>query len=308
MAANQNVTQLTQQVGTAAPTSLFYAVTNGTTDTGLPLSVFVNSLGLTGTPTTPTATTGTNTTQIASTAFVQAQLTSTLAAYAPLASPTFTGTVTIPTVTISAGTINGVTIGGSVAGAGTFTTLTTTGLATLSSISTSSASINGGSVNSTSVGATTPSTGSFTSLKSTNDKVIMTNTSAQSIPNNVATVVTNWTSVLNQGAHFVTATGIYTAPAAGVYRVSAQVQFTSATYVAGNLVSIEVFQNGALKYLTTNIITAAATQPFYTGCINVLLNCAANDTISVAALQNQGGAVALANSANSCFLMIEQLA
>src|SRR5712664_1945951 len=38
MAANQNVTQLTQQ-STTDPTSLFYAVTGGTNDTGLPLSV-----------------------------------------------------------------------------------------------------------------------------------------------------------------------------------------------------------------------------------------------------------------------------
>src|SRR5712664_3128540 len=38
MAANQNVTQLTQQ-STTDPTSLFYAVTGGVNDTGLPLSV-----------------------------------------------------------------------------------------------------------------------------------------------------------------------------------------------------------------------------------------------------------------------------
>ena len=102
--ANQNVTQLTQQTVSAAPSSLFYAVTGGTTDTGLPLSVFVNNLGLTGIPTVPTATTGTNTTQIASTAFVQAQLTSSLAPYAPLASPAFTGTPTAPTLTLSSTT------------------------------------------------------------------------------------------------------------------------------------------------------------------------------------------------------------
>jgi hypothetical protein len=89
MAANQNVTQLTQQTGTAATSSLFYAVTGGNTDTGLPLSVLFNSPAFTGTPVVPTPAPGTNTTQIASTAFV-------VASYAPIASPTFTGTVTIP--------------------------------------------------------------------------------------------------------------------------------------------------------------------------------------------------------------------
>lgn len=94
MAANQNVTQLTQQTVSADTTSLFYAVTGGTTDTGLPLSVFVHSLGLTGVPTTPTAALSTNTTQIASCAFVQQ-------GFAPLASPTFTGNPTLPTGTIA---------------------------------------------------------------------------------------------------------------------------------------------------------------------------------------------------------------
>jgi len=42
---------------------------------------------------------------------------------APIASPTFTGTTTIPTVDINGGTVDGVTIGGASAGAGTFTTL-----------------------------------------------------------------------------------------------------------------------------------------------------------------------------------------
>jgi hypothetical protein len=94
MAANQNVTQLTQQTVSAAASSLFYAVTGGTTDTGLPLSVLVNNLGLTGVPTVPTAAPGTNTTQIASTAYV-------VTSFAPLASPTFTGTPTLPTGTIA---------------------------------------------------------------------------------------------------------------------------------------------------------------------------------------------------------------
>lgn len=164
MAANQNVTQLTQQTGTANATSLFYAVINGASDTGLPLSVLVNNLGLTGTPTTPTAAVGTNTTQIASCAFTISQINSSLASYAPLASPTFTGTATLPSVAISGGSINGTTIGASTPSTGAFTTLSSTGLATLSSVSTSSATINGGAINGTSVGATTPSTGSFTNL------------------------------------------------------------------------------------------------------------------------------------------------
>ena len=47
---------------------------------------------------------------------------------APIASPTFTGTATIPTADINAGTIDGTVIGGATAAAGTFTALTSTGI------------------------------------------------------------------------------------------------------------------------------------------------------------------------------------
>jgi len=48
-------------------------------------------------------------------------------AKAPIASPTFTGTVTIPTADINAGSIDGTAIGASSASTGAFTTLTATG-------------------------------------------------------------------------------------------------------------------------------------------------------------------------------------
>lgn len=99
------------------------------------------SPSLTGTPTAPTAASGTNTTQIATTAFVQTEVanlvasapaalntldelaaalgddanfattvTNSLATKAPLASPTFTGTVTLPSTT-SIGNVSATEIG-----------------------------------------------------------------------------------------------------------------------------------------------------------------------------------------------------
>ena len=70
-------------------------VHDGTTQGGHP-SLGANSPALTGTPTAPTAGSGTNTTQIATTAFVTAALPD-ISGKANIASPTFTGTVTIPT-------------------------------------------------------------------------------------------------------------------------------------------------------------------------------------------------------------------
>ncbi len=170
MAANQNVTQLTQQTGSADSTSLFYAVTGGSVDTGLPLAVLVHNLGLTGVPTTPTPGSVIGTTQIVNGAYVATY-------YAPLISPGFSGTPTVPTAAAGTNTTQIAStayvltsyatppaIGNTTPNTGAFTTLSTSGLATLSSLSTASATLTGGSINGTSVGATTPSTGSFTTL------------------------------------------------------------------------------------------------------------------------------------------------
>jgi hypothetical protein len=106
------------------------------TTTALALKANLASPALTGTPTAPTAAAATNTTQVATTAFVRgevaalvnsagstldtlgeiatalgndanlsATLTSAIALKAPLASPTFTGTVTLPTGTVTSGMI-----------------------------------------------------------------------------------------------------------------------------------------------------------------------------------------------------------
>lgn len=151
--ANQNVTQLTQQTTSANTTSVFYAVINGTTDTGLPFSVLVNNLGLTGTPTTPTAALNTNTTQIASTSFVMNQV----ALYAPLTGATFTGAVVIPTVTIQGGTVNAASIGATTPSTGAFTTLSASSTVSGVGFSTYLASP-------PAIGGTAANTGAFTTL------------------------------------------------------------------------------------------------------------------------------------------------
>jgi hypothetical protein len=102
------------------------------TQTALDLKANLASPALTGTPTAPTATAGTNTTQVATTAFVgtavanlvasapaaldtlnelatalgndasfSTTVTNSIATKAPIASPTFTGTATIPTLTLT---------------------------------------------------------------------------------------------------------------------------------------------------------------------------------------------------------------
>ena len=72
------------------------------------------------------------------------------------ASPTFTGTVTIPTVDINAGAIDGTVIGANSAAAGTFTNLTAT-----------TADINAGTIDNAVIGGSTAAAGTFTNLVAT---------------------------------------------------------------------------------------------------------------------------------------------
>jgi hypothetical protein len=69
------------------------------------------------------------------------------------ASPTFTGTVTIPTVDINAGAIDGTVIGANSAAAGTFSDLTAT-----------TADINAGTIDNAVIGGSTAAAGTFTNL------------------------------------------------------------------------------------------------------------------------------------------------
>ncbi len=86
------------------------------------------------------------------------------------ASPTFTGTVTIPTVDINAGAIDGTAIGASSAAAGTFTNLTASGTvnfngATISNLGTiTTANLDGGTIDNAVIGGSTAAAGSFTTV------------------------------------------------------------------------------------------------------------------------------------------------
>jgi hypothetical protein len=93
---------------------------------------------------------------------------------APAASPTFTGTVTIPTADINGGAIDGTTIGGTTPAAATFTSVTATTAdinggtidgATLggsSQVTITDADMNGGTIDGVVIGGATPAAGSFT--------------------------------------------------------------------------------------------------------------------------------------------------
>ena len=69
-----------------------------------------------------------------------------IATKADTASPTFTGTVTVPTADINGGNIDGTVIGASTAAAGTFTDLTTSGTLNLTGLSVTFSQLDAGAV------------------------------------------------------------------------------------------------------------------------------------------------------------------
>lgn len=147
------------------------------------------------------------------------------------------------------------------------------------------------------IGGTTPGAGSFTTLSaSSNAHFYATNASAQSIPNNTATTVTGWTTVFDTGSNFNASTGVFTAPTAGVYLVTAQIGMALATWPAGATLKVQLFQNatGRSSASWANFSTATSGSiSAFTGFLVFAVNCAANDTLSVQVTHNQGAALAL---------------
>jgi hypothetical protein len=178
----------------------------------LALKAPLASPALTGTPTAPTATAGTNTTQVATTAFVgtavanlvaaapaaldtlnelatalgndasfSTTVTTSIATKAPIASPTFTGTATIPTLTLTnpLTAANGGT-GLSSLGTGVATFLGTPSSANLAAMITDE--IGTGNIVLSEISTTAPSDGSYTLVASDRGKLVeMSGSSANTL-------------------------------------------------------------------------------------------------------------------------------
>lgn len=158
------------------------------------------------------------------------------------------------------------------------------------------------------IGGTTPSTGVFTTLSAiSNDAMFYTNTSAQSIPNNTATTVTNWTQVFaRNSANFNTTTGVFTAPATGIYLISAQLAWNPASVAVGSLFRTGIVANGTLiSYGITTNQTTTAGPVFSQSTAVVALN--SGQTVVIQGLQNSGASAPLLNSANTVYLSIARL-
>lgn len=147
-----------------------------------------------------------------------------------------------------------------------------------------------GGINGTSVGMGTPAAGAFTSLSaSSNAKVIAGNAGGQTVASASATVVTTWTASVNTGTAFNTSTGVFTAPAAGQYLVSATIGLSGPTWAAGNIVQVVINKNGSTYKIGTTTLQASGSGNLIVATVTSLVDLAASDTVSISAFHNGTG-------------------
>lgn len=253
-------------------------------------------------------------------------LSSTTAAstYSPIANPTFTGTVTIPSgsvlntpTSINLSNASGLPYtalpsisSNQILGALTATTPSGQSVpscsASINALQWTSgtgfgcnSSINAGTLGGATfsspgaIGSGTASTGQFTTLSSTsNDSLFYKNSSGQSFSTNTTTIVTGWTKVTDRvNSNFNAATGVFTAPNTGEYFVSAGIEYSSSTPSASNeqydvIVVANSVQLCAGKTWTQS--TSATAEQAVVGCIAEI---SSGQTITVQAFQTSGSTV-----------------
>ncbi len=78
-------------------------------------------------------------------------------------------------------------------------------------------------------------------------QVLANNSSGQSIADGGgATVLTNWTSVVDTAGAFTVGTGAFVAPVTGNYDVTAEIEFTAIAAVVGAEFTVQIYVNGTL--------------------------------------------------------------
>lgn len=168
--------------------------------------------------------------------------------------------------------------------------------------------ITGGTIDGAVIGGVTPVAGTFTTLRGNSlVKVIADTPTAQSIATSTSTTITNWVERLDSTSSFNPVTGIFTAPRTGQYLVSAEIQYQSATYTAGQEATIIIAKNGSQARTVRFVVVANGTFTMNTGMVTAVMDLVANDTIAIQAFQNTGGSVNTASNQFNTFVTISEL-
>ncbi len=157
-----------------------------------------------------------------------------------------------------------------------------------------------GSMNNMTVGNVTPRDGAFLVLRGNSLAYVIADTpTAQSIPNNASTIITNWTERTDLNNNFNPVTGVFTAPRTGKYTVTAMVTYANAAFAAGSEATIVVHVNGGQARAGRFEIPVVGTMVFSSPPSPFPLFLTAGDTVDVRAYQNSGAAVNTNSSINT---------
>jgi hypothetical protein len=133
--------------------------------------------------------------------------------------------------------------------------------------------------------------GTGASLVGLNVVLAAGNTSGFSVPFNVDTTITGWTSSVDTATAFNGTT--YTIPVGGLYFIDLSLLYNTITYVAGGYGACRIARNGTQVSAGLNQVGIADTSSEYKNVhCQVLLICKAGDTITTLGNQNNNGASA----------------
>lgn len=292
--------------GAFSTTLTVTGVTNLTLPTSGTLATLSNNLGQFGTTTSA---------QLASILSDETGTGSVVFGTSPaLTTPTLSGAIA-GTYTLGSGaTWNGVAVGTQFGGLGANNSAATgipvfaAGVATVTA-----ATGTGAPVRATSPTLVTPTLGVATATSLTAAtltatgaaRVLATNTSGQSIPNGGSTTITGWTTTFDANSNFNAATGVFTAPLAGFYLVTAQIGFNG-TMAVGTSIIVPIQANGVPR-ASGSLIVSNATVTINFVQASALVQLAVGQTITLQAFQNSGGAVPLTTGALSVYVSITQM-
>jgi len=220
-----------------------------------------------------------------------------------------TGTSTLAGAVTSGGAL---TVGGALGATGGLTTLSTAtvtaGLNVLGGILADSCSASSLTANGAGAGITGGLV-SDTIIANSNEALTYQNNSQQAFATGVTATITGWTKLSDRlNANFVAATGVYTAPVAGQYLVSAAATAT-ATIAAGTSHAWNLFiqKNAVVVAQGQAFSSQTATTQFYFSSASILVSLAAGDTIKVQINQNIAASLALTSPLSQNWLSIVQI-